>query len=168
VPPDPLHPPTLKLRVRQYDFTITRRFHAGQVITDGEAYALNQLLMENVRNNTTPWVHRAEQASPNGILSHEQVSDLQTKIAQYATTYRFRPRVRTRGLTPIDLALDELAFAQARTEGHHAGLAAESVEVKMRYRQLLLDPTLQTKARELVLERQKAASNALEELLDVG
>lgn len=166
----PAVPPIL-LRIRHYDFSLARRYHAGHVLTDAEAQALNQVLAENVRNNTEAWVRKAELEGGGGtakFLSPSQLADLQARIARYAASYQFRVRTRTRTPSPIDLALDELASGIAESEGRKAGLDPDGPEVKLRYRQLLLDPTIQARAREIVAERSQVASLALEELLDVG
>lgn len=159
-------PPTILLRIKRYDFSLTRRYHTGQRINDSEAYALNQMFAENIRNNTIHWISKAEAQAPKGLLSTEQLAELQTKISEYASKYQFQVRHRTRSMSPIDVALEELALAQATAEGRQHGLGPSDPAVKLRYRQLLADPSLQLKARELVNERERVAQDTLSDLME--
>lgn len=159
-------PPTILLRIRRYDFVLARRYHAGQRINDSEAYALNQMFAENIRNNTIQWISKAESKAPNGLLTPSQMTELQTKISEYASKYQFQVRHRTRSSSPIDIALEELALSQATAEGRQQGLGPADPAVKLRYRQLLTDPSLQLKARELVNERERVAQETLSDLME--
>lgn len=167
--PIPVHEsPILALRIRHYDFTITRRYYSGQTITAPEAYALNQMLAENVRNNVEHWIRKAERQSPAGFLTEQQQSDLQTRISGYADKYKFQSRGRHRPLSPIDLALSELADSIAVAEGSHQGLPPDDPAVRLRYRQLLTSPELQARARILASERAREADDALSDILEAS
>lgn len=157
--------PTTTLHIYRYDFTIPRRYQAGHTLTEGEAKALNQLMTENIRNNVSSWVRTAEHQSPNQMLSTTAHEDLQTRIHSYATTYQFQTRIRKPPVSALEVALDELAHSQAEHEGTAQGYAPDSVEVQLRYRNLLNDPELKAQARSIVAERTKVTSVSLEEIL---
>ena len=156
----------LKLHIYTYDFTIPSRYVAGHILNEGEAKALDQLMLENIRNNVAPWVRQAE-ANAGGILPLDLHEALQVRIHDYADAYQFQVRTRTRPISAIEAAIDELASTQAEREGNVQGLAPDSPEVLLRYRQLQLDPTVRSQARQIVAERARLTSDTLAEILGV-
>lgn len=156
--------PLLPLRIRKYEFTIPRRFVAGHQLSAAEASALNQVLVENIRNNLIGRVARAEGGSPTGVLSLAEQELLQQQVTEYARQYQFREPVEGPP-SVLETTLVELARQQAEAEGRRQGLPAEGPAVQLRLRNLLSDPQLQARARELMAERQQLAERALAELL---
>jgi hypothetical protein len=155
----------MKLHIYRYDFTIPKRYAEGHPLTEGEAKALNQLMMENIRNNVAPWVRSAEAQAPGQVLSLESHEALQVRIETYAIAYQFSVRTRSRPVSAIDAAIDELAGAQAELEGNREGLAPDSPEVQLRFRQLQLDPAVRNRARTVVAERTRLANTTLVDIL---
>ena len=163
-PPDPA--PTLKLHINRYDFTIPSRYVPGpRVLTEGEAKALDQLMMENIRNNVAPWIRQAEAEAPHHILPLPVHESLQERIWDYAVAYQFLARSRTRPVSAIDAAIDELAMAQAEREGNQLGLAPTSSEVQARYQALRADPQVRSLGRQVVAERARLANATLDDIL---
>jgi hypothetical protein len=154
---------TIVFHIGHYDFTIPARYQAGHPLTEGEAQALNQLMTENIRNNVSGWVRKA--ARDHITITAEIHEALQTQIHAYALEYQFQPRNRRPTVSAVDAALDDLANTQAETEGNASGYAPDSPEVRLRYRQLLSDPKLKARAREIVQERSKIAAITLTEIL---
>jgi len=156
---------TQPLHIKRYDFNIPLRYFSGHTIDAAEAQALNQQVLENVRNNVASWVKDEEAKSPDGVLSLSAHAKLQEKIFSYAEAYQFQLKKSRRPLSAIDAAIDELAMAQAELEGNEKGFMADSPEVLLRYRQLLRDPEIRIKARKVVLDRTKITKSSLEDIL---
>lgn len=157
---------SIPLHISRYDFTIPQRYTPGPIdLSEGEAKALNQLMLENVRNNVSAWVRLAERNSIDGIISLAVHEALQTRIWAYASAYQFQSRERARPMSAIDAAIAELASSQAETEGNRFGYAPDGPEVQLRYRQLLSSPDIKTKARTIVAERARLAQRTLSDIL---
>jgi len=156
----PSEPLTQVLHISYYDFLIPIRYHSGHTINSAEAQALNQLLLENVRNNISKWIKRL-----NHPLSLEAHEALQSRVYAYAETYQFSGRPSRRPVSAIDAAMGEIAAAQAEREGNEAGYAPDSPQVLLRYRQLLHDPAVRTEARKIVSERARMALTTLPDIL---
>jgi hypothetical protein len=150
------------LRIRQYQFVLLRQYQAGHVLTEGEATAMNQILVENVRNNVYPWVVKAAQG---GFLSAVEHNELETRINDYANRYQFRSRSRARPATPLETAAKELAIQEAEIWGQQNGYLPDTPEVNSKFRELLTDPGVLERARELILSRQTVMDDALEGLI---
>lgn len=149
----------LVVRVLQHDFPIERQYHEGHTLTAGEAMAMNQLLVENIRNNVYGWVVR--EARGSSILTSEQHADLTARISSYANKYQFKARPRYVPPSPLEAAIRELARLHAETWGNQNGHDPNSSEVYNRYVELRTDPVIQNEARQLVLRRESIANTAL-------
>lgn len=78
--PAPAPPPEpLTFRISGIPFTTLPRYHAGHIITPGEAEALNQQLAQTLRNNFASKI-------PTGTPSSEE---LQAKFTEFWATYEF-------------------------------------------------------------------------------
>lgn len=150
---------TLVVRIFQHDFPIEREYTEGHTLTAGEASAMNQLLIENIRNNVSGWVMR--EAKGSAVLTAEQHSDLAARISEYASRYQFRTRVRARPMNPLDATTRELALQHAETWGNKMGFGPDSPEVHEKYISLRYNPQIQEEARRLILQRQEALNSAL-------
>lgn len=153
----------LIVRIRQHDFPIDREYEEGHVLSAAEAAALNQLLVENVRNNVFGWVMR--EIRGRSALTADQQADLSTRISEYADKYQFKSRTRTAPANPFESTIRELARQHAEAWGSQHGHDAESTEVYERYIALRSNVTIQEEARSLVLQRQSVVNAALEGLL---
>lgn len=153
----------LIVRIRQHDFPIDREFVEGHVLSAAEASAMNQLLVENIRNNVYGWVVR--EARGRGALTADQQADLTARISEYANNYQFKTRVRSRPSNPFDATVRELARQHAEAWGSQHGFGPESEEVFTRYIELRCNTTIQDEARLLIQQRQSVANEALEGLI---
>jgi hypothetical protein len=151
---------SLIVRIFQHDFPIDREYTEGHTITEGEAAALNQLLVENIRNNVTGWVTRA--AKGQSVLSAEDHEELRARIAEYGANYQFKARTRSRPLNPLEATSNELARQYAENWGNSMGLGVNSPGVYAKYLELKSDPKILEEARQLILRRQTVVNQALE------
>lgn len=149
----------LIVRVLQHDFPIEREYSAGHVLTAGEASAMNQLLVENIRNNVYSWV--VKEAGGSKVLTEEQYSDLTARIAEYGSKYEFRLRTRYRQASALDAAVLELSLQYAEQWGHQNGFEPNSQEVRQRCAELQAQEDIREEARNLIRRRQSVADNAL-------
>lgn len=149
----------LIVRVLQHDFPIDRQYSAGHILTEGEATALNQLLVENVRNNVHGWV--AREARGSSLLTSEQHASLTARISDYADKYQFKTRVRYKQPNPLEATIRELARRHAETWGNQFGHDPNSPEVYAKSVELRSLPEIHDEARELVLRREYVAQTAL-------
>jgi hypothetical protein len=154
---------SLTVRIIQHDFPIDREYVEGHVITEGEAAALNQLLVENIRNNCYGWVTKAAEGA--SILPHEIHSALRHRIAEYAKDYQFKVRTRSRTMNPLEATTAELARQHAETWGNSRGLGPGSPGVYTKYLELRASPQILEEARRLILRRQAVVNEALEGIL---
>lgn len=91
---------TQELTVQGMIVTIVAPYAEGHSLTDAEASALNQLLAENVRNNTSGFIakRRKELAEAAGVdvgsfeLPPDEIAELSAKVVQYAAEYTFSGR----------------------------------------------------------------------------
>lgn len=153
---------SLVVHIRQHQFTITREYQAGHVCSADEAMALNQMMIEKVRNNVAPWV--AKETAKSRILTAEQHSWLQQAINNYADKFRFKARAGYRPTAPLESATRELAGLEAETWGHQNGFAPRSPEVTAKFQELCDSPVMQDRARDLIRSRQLIAGDLIEDL----
>lgn len=153
----------LIVQIRQHQFDIFREYTEGHVCTAGEAMALNQALVENVRNRLYPMI--AKEVDRHRILSATQHLALQAKINSYVAAYQFRSRPTYRPSTPLESATKELAVQEARLWAHQEGLDLTGPEAKAKFAALCQDASLIDRARELVRSRQGVANDLLEGLI---
>lgn len=125
--------------------------------------ALNQSLVENIRNNVYPIV--AREVDQHRVLSSEQHLALQAKINEYAARYQFRSRPPYRPPTPLESATKELAYQEARMWAQQEGIDLTGPEAKAKFAVLCQDGALIDRARELVRSRQGIAEDLLEGLI---
>lgn len=153
----------LVIRILQHEFPISREYHEGDRLTASEARAMNQLLVENIRNNVHHWVTR--EARGRGSLTAEEQADLTTRIANYANTYEFRTGSKARPPNPLANAVREIATRYAEAWGRQNGFEPTAPEV-LDYRfKLMSSPKIREQAHNTLLHRQSIISKALEDLL---
>lgn len=158
----------LIVQIRQHKFDILREYQAGHVCTPGEAAALNQMLIENIRNNVYGFVAREVRNSPGNVLSVAQQDNLQKQINQYVQTYTFKASSRYRPMTPIESATRELARQEAEIWGQQNGHLPDSEQVREKYKELLDNPEIIDRAREILRSHQTVADTLLEGLSDAS
>jgi hypothetical protein len=153
----------LIVRVLQHDFPIDREYTEGHVLTEAEATALNQVLVENIKNNVYGWVTRA--ARGKSVLTAEAYEDLHERISDYARQYQFKIRTRSRPINPFDAEISSLARQYAEVWGTKNGFGPNAHEVYAKYLSLKDLPEIREEARRLILNRQAAVDEALEGII---
>jgi hypothetical protein len=116
-----------RLTIQGVDFEIDAPYKEGYALKSNEASAMNQLLAENVRNNLASIVRNAklkaagwddskikaskvEQMTPvaDGVtLSDDEITDLQSQIDEYVTSYEFGVRTG-RARSPFEKAVEDI------------------------------------------------------------
>lgn len=152
----------LIVQIRRQQFDINREYKAGDVLTEGEALALNQLFVEKIRKKVVSQVARAVRMY--GVLSTEQHNELQDYINSCVRSYEFSPKPGYRPEVPIENAIREVAHQRADRWGQQNGFTPDSIEVRSRYTELLNDPAIVDAARELLRSRLTVTGSLLKDL----
>lgn len=88
--------PTREITIAGQSFSIPVPFAEGDVLTAGEANAMNQTFAENIRNNMAAQIKTGLEGKPaNGDQPAEEpltIEQLQAKVTDYATKYEFGVR----------------------------------------------------------------------------
>jgi len=82
-----------EVTIQDNKFVVPQPFAAGHTCTENESAALNQILVENTRNN---FAKRVKTAVENGTFN---LADMQTELDKYLAGYEFGVR---RGGGPTD------------------------------------------------------------------
>lgn len=152
-------------------------FNEGHVLTVNEASAMNQLFIENVRNNNARHVQAADKDEAREPMT---VAELQTIVDEYASTYEFgvrsvggtrvvrdpvENRTRKIGLAKLDAALKAKGFTRKAVT---AKFGPEKIEEYLA--QILeANPAIAKEAaRQIKAERAAADSEADVSLDDLG
>lgn len=88
------------ITIQGHDFNVAPKYAVGHVLTENEAATLNQTLFENLRNNFAKQVKDAKGEAE--ALTAEQLSQLQSKLDEYASKYEFGVRVSSGPRAPAD------------------------------------------------------------------
>lgn len=152
----------LIVQIHQQQFEILKEYREGDILTSGEAAALNKLLVEKVRKRIAPMVATAVRNFK--VLSSTQHDEIQRSINISANEYEFKSHSRHRPEVPLDNAAREVALQQAELWGQQMGFSPESEEVRKKYAELISDASVRDQARELVRSRQGLAEEFLEGL----
>ena len=78
-----------KIIIHYYEFTLSNPLQAGDAMTAAEAQALNAQRADNIRTKVEFWVREAEEASPDEILSPDDLVELEARVAELDATYSF-------------------------------------------------------------------------------
>jgi outer membrane receptor for Fe3+-dicitrate len=95
-------------------FSVPLRYAAGHVLNDGEANALNQTMLENIRNNNAA-------KAKAGELTQAMVDD-------YAANYQFGERQGFAAINPVEA----MALTIARKKVKGKGLSAAEITAAAR------------------------------------
>lgn len=82
-----------EVRILGYSFPLPDKYLQGHVLTDSEAYALNNLRKENIRNNITRKLQRFIAQNGEGRLDDEQQLIFAQVLLDYAEAYSFPLRI---------------------------------------------------------------------------
>lgn len=153
--------PRLSFRYRHlgthYQFSLEAPYSEGHTITRAEAQALNQLRLENVRENCRPAFAKeaGSLAIASDLLSDEALERVQQAVDQYDQEYQFKEILEH---SPKLGAVEKEALILARSR-----LSDEASEQEIEILASTID--LLAEARERVEIRNKVTSAAMEELL---
>lgn len=89
------------IKVAGIEFEVTGRYAEGHVLTAIEANVLDQTRFENLRNNFTPKVKKAEEAAKAAGVELD-VEKLRAEFATYADEYQFGVKREGTGKTVTD------------------------------------------------------------------
>lgn len=150
------------IRIRQYTFELTDVFATGHQITEAEAFALNTLRAENIRNNVSRKVLEEAEKLPYGtLLPVALLETLQSYITDYADTYQFAlPTVVKNRVGALEREIQyvaEIAVAQVM-EVTDPGWDAALERAKGL-------PEIKEEARRRLEAKQAIAQSSIEELL---
>lgn len=153
------------IRIRQHRFYIRRSWPEGHVLTLGEAQALTQLAMENIRNNVDEWVVGRDRQQGTGQLGWEEHQGLEQKINQYADGYEFKSRrgggAEGTGGSHFDRMLRRVAEERAGSRLQLGGVSPTQREIEAEQE----NPECRAEAERRLVVEQRVAQRALEELL---
>lgn len=157
----------VKIRIRQYEFSLSEPFAEGTVITEGEAQALNGLRAENIRNRMARVVANATASLDEGeLLSTEAVAELQAQITRYDSRYQFVKRhVANATTTVIASEAKAIAEAELAMQQQALGLQLDPDELAAELERLIASERVQQQARARASRRLVVSQQALEELL---
>lgn len=140
----------------QYPFALQGPYTEGHQLTAGEAAALNQLRLENIRENCRPIFEGEAGAYPAGeLISQEAQARVQQAIEAYDAEYQFADR-GAQAPKPGSIEKEARILAEARCPD---GASEEEIELLAQSIDLLAE------AQERVAIRQRIAQSEMEELL---
>lgn len=163
----------MSITIQGYKFDVPEgaiaKFAVGYVIADeGEASALRQTKLENLRNNFAPKVKVALNGSDT--LSDEQIATLQGDFNAYAHDYKFNVRGSGEGRVRVDpltremltLAKDDFrkAYLAKFNEKPEADLVTERAGELIEKRR----DDYMKRAKAIMKQRETAATDTLESL----
>ena len=156
----------LTFQIRQYEFQLSEPFSEGHRLSTSEAWALNRLRAENIRNNVAKLVREAQDHEQSVLLPEPVLAKIRAQIAEYDQTYQFSPP-KTRNSKngtleqEIRIVAEELAEQQARR------LSRENDQhlISQLTSDYLNDPSVAEAARRRIVARSQIASESLESLL---
>ena len=161
------------IRIRNYEFVTDEPYAGGQVMTPGEARALNALRAERIREaitrrviELTPPANKGTEATSR-LLTPEALARLQAEVLALGKEFVFRevPRTARKTAGTIEAEARALAVTRVETEARSQGIIL-SDEAKLRLvDSALADKVIQLEARRRVEARKAVAEAALRELL---
>ena len=119
--------------VSLYQFNLPAPFSAGHPLSDGEAAALNNLLLDLTRMRLSDWISQI--SSKDEILSPEQLSSLQHRASRYVEQYKFDPVLSRPRKSVLQQEREIVAAELSQSED---------------------DPTVEVEARRRILARRSA------------
>lgn len=161
------------ITVQGYKFEVPEaviaRYEPGYVLqTQGEAHALQQTMLENLRNNFAPRVKKVLDGAES--LTPDQTSELQTEFADYAAKYEFGIRQPGQGRKIVDPVEREM-FKLAKEDITKAFMAKynqkpdkETLAEKAEQLIELKSDDYQKRARAIIRQREAVGQETLETL----
>lgn len=90
----------LKISVKGIIFEAPAKYQEGDTLSKNEAKALNQMRMENLRNNFASKVEKAQEEAGGEAIPDDVLSTLHSEFADYAAKYEFSGQRQLRA--PVD------------------------------------------------------------------
>lgn len=163
--------------IQGLEIQVPTPFNEGHVLTVNEAAAMNQLFIENIRNNNARHVQAAEKDETRGAM---EAAELQVLVDDYATSYEFgvrsvggtrvvrdpvENRTRKIGLAKLDAALKAKGFTRKAVTTKFGPEKVEEYLAQI----LATNPAIAKEAaRQIKAERAAADSEADVSLDDLG
>ena len=148
---------TRTFAVADMEFSCPEPFEEGHTCSDNESSALNQLLIENVRNNMRSKIEKA-------MKEGKPVEEIQAQITGYVEGYEFGKR-STGGSKkdPVDIKAFQIARdlikKSLKAEGHNLR-TVENDNINMLAEQLLeKHPQIRAKAEQIVAIQDEVVSS---------
>lgn len=159
----------LQFTIQGQIFSLAPRYAAGHVVSLVEANTLNQVLIENLRNNFASSIKTAKDAAEKAGTEVD-VEALRTKFAEYASAYVFQGVRRAAPVDPIGKEEHKLAkeavLALLRKKGHDPKTVStdkmDELVAAIKERR----PEIREEAERRVAARQSAAESDIGDLLD--
>jgi hypothetical protein len=159
---------TKSLTIQGVEFTASTPYLEGHVVTDAEAKALNQVRLENLRNNFAARVKAVKGEAE--ALTEEQLAALAAEFATYDSEYQFSLASvggGKRETDPVQAEAKRMAKALITTQLKAAGRQVKSIDpeaLAAAVAKLADREDIQKAAKKAVAERNKAAAASLEDL----
>lgn len=153
------------ITIADMEFEIPQPYVPGHALTEGEAKAMNQLLAENIRNNTAAKVKAAKEGAPKkeGDPTLETIA---AYVSEYAAGYEFT--IATPGTArvtdPLELKCMQLARETLKSALKAKGISYTAVPAEKRDELLALIAATESvvkAARKMLEEERKRAEGAL-------
>jgi hypothetical protein len=160
---------THDVKIQGTVFAIPLRYTAGHPLTEGEAAALNQTFLENVRNNVAPKIKKLQDEGKEIVFD-----EWQKNVNEYAASYEFGERQVSLRLDPIDAEIKRIALGIVK-ELLKQGLASKKFTGKAKdyadqldgwVEDLLKDPVQGAQVRKQAERNLKDKRNAAASLFD--
>jgi hypothetical protein len=139
--------PITQFTVAEVQANIPMPFAAGFVCGKPEADVLNQVVVENVRNNLREEVKRLKAENPGTDIS----AAVQKLVDEYVTSYTFGAHRTGPRLDPVESQALDLAVGIVKRKAMEKGEKVSELgmpELKERARKLLDDPVIGERFRE--------------------
>lgn len=159
--------PTVQVRIRGYQFTLSAPYAVGQRMGEAEVQQLNDLRADNIRNNLTkPVVEEISKLQPGAMLSPEALASLQARVSDYDSKYQLQLKHQARPrVGQIEAEARLIAEERLDAQLREAGLDAASVDYPGLLAEMISVPTVQELARERVQAKAQVLQHNLGDLL---
>jgi len=163
--------PTTNCTVQGLTFIIPQPFKEGHVLLPFEADAMNQLLIENSRNNfasTVAALVEKQGVTDSSFLSDEDKAQLQSEFTEYVREYKFGERKGgQRFADPVVREAREIGKSKIRPALIKAGVKAGDITAEVMNAQLdkywpMHGEKWMAQARQIIALREQAAEDSLE------
>lgn len=151
--------PRRKVTIQETSFEVPTPFTEGYTLSENEASALNQLLIENVRNNFAAKIKKAEEA--------KTAIPTQAELDAYVEGYEFGERSGGgRTSDPVEREAMEIAREKVRQalqkKGHKIADVKAATITQLAQDALEKYPSIREQAKAVVAARQAAGAEELD------